>query len=96
MKAGAILVNTSRGPLIDEAALIEALTARKIVAALDVYDREPLPQNQPLRFLPNVVLTPHLGYVTAETFGVFYKQSIENVLAFLAGKPIRVVPAPKS
>jgi phosphoglycerate dehydrogenase-like enzyme len=96
MKAGAILVNTSRGPLIDEAALIEALTARKIVAALDVYDREPLPQNHPFRFLPNVVLTPHLGYVTAETFGVFYKQSIENVLAFLADRPIRVVPTPKS
>jgi len=96
MKAGAILVNTSRGPLIDEAALIEVLSARKIVAALDVYDREPLPQNHPFRFLPNVVLTPHLGYVTAETFGVFYAQSIENVLAFLAGKPTRVVPAPKS
>jgi phosphoglycerate dehydrogenase-like enzyme len=95
MKAGAVLINTSRGPLIDERALIEALSSRKIIAALDVFDREPLPMDHPFRHLPNVVLTPHLGYVTAETLGVFYRQSIENVLAFLDGKPIRVVAAPK-
>jgi phosphoglycerate dehydrogenase-like enzyme len=90
MKQGAILINTSRGPLIDEAAMLEALHANKIVAALDVYDREPLPVNHPLRKAPNTVLTPHLGYCVKETWDGFYPQMIENAVAFLDGKPVRV------
>jgi phosphoglycerate dehydrogenase-like enzyme len=90
MKQGAILVNTSRGPIIDEKALIEAVTSRHIIAALDVFDREPLPASHPLRTAPNVVMTPHLGYGVQETWQVFYPQMIENALAFLDGKPVRV------
>lgn len=92
MKPGSILVNTSRGPLVDEAALLEALQAGKLIAALDVYDREPLPAGHPFRSMRNTVLTPHLGYVTQTTMREFYQQGIENVLAFLAGAPIRVLP----
>ncbi len=88
MKSGAILVNTSRGPIIDEKALIEALQARRIVAALDVFDREPLPANHPLRTAPNTVMTPHLGYGVHETWQGFYPQSVENALAFLDGKRV--------
>ena len=91
MKPGAILVNTSRGPLVDEAALIATLRAGRLIAALDVYDREPLPQDHPFRGLPNTVLTPHLGYVTQATMREFHQQGIENVLAFLRGAPIRVL-----
>jgi phosphoglycerate dehydrogenase-like enzyme len=91
MKPGAILVNTSRGPIVDEKALIEALQARRIVAALDVFDREPLPAGHPLRSAPNTVLAPHLGYGVQETWVQFYPQSMENALAFLDGKPVRVV-----
>ncbi len=90
MKPGAILINTSRGPIVDEKALIEAVQAKRIVAALDVFDREPLPANHPLRGASNVVMTPHLGYGVKETWDVFYPQSIENALAFLDGKPVRV------
>jgi phosphoglycerate dehydrogenase-like enzyme len=90
MKPGAILVNTSRGPIVDEKALIEAVQARRIVAALDVFDREPLPANHPLRTAPNTVMTPHLGYGVHETWQGFYPQSVENALAFLDGKPVRV------
>ncbi|HTI81314.1 MAG TPA: D-2-hydroxyacid dehydrogenase family protein [Acetobacteraceae bacterium] len=90
MKPGAILVNTSRGPIVDEKALIEAVQAKRIVAALDVFDREPLPPGHPLRGAANVVMTPHLGYGVKETWDVFYPQSIENALAFLDGKPVRV------
>ena len=90
MKQGAILVNTSRGPIVDEAALIDAVRSGRITAALDVYDQEPLPADHPFRTLPNTVLTPHLGYVTQSAMRDFYQQSIENVLAFLAGQPIRV------
>ena len=90
MKPGAILVNTSRGPIVDEAALIAAVQARRIVAALDVYDREPLPANHPLRGAANAVMTPHLGYGVRETWQGFYPQSVENALAFLDGKPVRV------
>jgi phosphoglycerate dehydrogenase-like enzyme len=90
MKPGAILVNTSRGPIVDEKALIAAVQARRIVAALDVFDREPLPANHPLRSAPNAVMTPHLGYGVRETWQGFYPQSLENALAFLDGKPVRV------
>ena len=90
MKPGAILINTSRGPIVDEAALVEAVQSRRIIAALDVYDREPLPANHPLRTAPNTILMPHLGYGVHETWKEFYQQSIENALAFLDGKPVRV------
>ena len=93
MKPGAILINKSRGPIVDEAALIEAVEARRIIAALDVYDREPLPANHPMRSAPNTVLTPHLGYGVRETWAEFYPQSLENALAFLNGKPVRVMNA---
>lgn len=91
MKPHAVLVNTSRGPLVDEAALLAALHAGKIVAGLDVYDQEPLPPDHPLRRAPNTVLTPHLGYGVAEVWSQFYPESIENALAFLDGKPVRVM-----
>ena len=94
MKPGAIVINTSRGPLIDEAALVAAVKAGRIVAALDVFDKEPLPEHHPLRSLSHTVLTPHLGYGVAETWADFYPHSIQNALAFLDGKPIRVVAAP--
>jgi phosphoglycerate dehydrogenase-like enzyme len=90
MKRGAILINTSRGPIIDEAALLAAVHEGRITAALDVFDREPLPAGHPLRSAPNTVMTPHLGYGVAETWAGFYPQSVENALAFLDGKPIRV------
>jgi phosphoglycerate dehydrogenase-like enzyme len=91
MKPGAILINTSRGPLVDEAALVAALNEGRIVAGLDVYGEEPLPAAHPLRSARNTVLTPHLGYCTSEIYQQFYRESIENILAFLAGKPIRVI-----
>lgn len=90
MKQGAILINTSRGPIIDEAAMLAALHANKIVAALDVYDKEPLPVTHPLRGAPNTVLMPHMGYGVKETWDGFYPQMIENALGFLDGKPVRV------
>jgi len=90
MKPGAILVNTSRGPIVDEAAMLAALHAGRIVAALDVYDREPLPKDHPLRSAPNTVLSPHLGYCVKETWDGFYPQMIENAVGFLDGKPVRV------
>jgi phosphoglycerate dehydrogenase-like enzyme len=91
MRPGAILVNTSRGPLVDEAALVQRLRTGQLVAALDVYGQEPLPDDHPLRSLPNTVLSPHLGYCTNEVYGQFYRESIENILAFLAGSPSRVL-----
>jgi phosphoglycerate dehydrogenase-like enzyme len=93
MKQGAILINTSRGPLIDESALIAAVKAGRIIAALDVYDKEPLPQDHPFRASDHTVLTPHLGYGVVETWRDFYPRSIENAEAFLDGKPIRVLNA---
>jgi len=90
MKPGAILVNTSRGPIVDAAPLLAALHAGKIVAALDAYDREPLPVDHPLRSAPNTVLSPHLGYCMKETWDGFYSQMIENAVGFLDGKPVRV------
>ena len=91
MKPGAILINTSRGPLVDEEAMIAALQAGRIFAGLDVYDREPLPADDRLRGLRNTVLTPHVGYTVVETMRHFYSQSVENALAFLDGAPLRVV-----
>ena len=93
MKPGAILVNTSRAGLIDTPALIEAVRQRRIVAALDVYDQEPLGADDPIRTAPNTVLSPHLGYGTSDTFRIFYRESIENILAFLDGSPIRLMKA---
>jgi phosphoglycerate dehydrogenase-like enzyme len=93
LRKGALLVNTSRGPLIDEEALLEALNERRIQAALDVFNEEPLPENHPLRAAPNLVLTPHLGYGTYENYETFYLNSIENTLAFLDGAPIRLYVA---
>jgi phosphoglycerate dehydrogenase-like enzyme len=94
MRKGAILINTSRGPLVDESALLAAVKRGDIVAALDVYDKEPLPGGHSLRELRNTVLTPHLGYGVVETWRDFYPRSIENAEAFLVGKPIRVLNAP--
>jgi phosphoglycerate dehydrogenase-like enzyme len=91
MKDNAILINTSRGPLIDESALLENLQRGRLTAALDVYDQEPLPADHPLRSLPNTVLTPHQGYCTHEIYSQFYRESIENVLAYLNKTPIRML-----
>lgn len=91
MKPSAYLINTARGPIVDEPALIAALTAGRIAGAgLDVYDVEPLPGDHPLRSLPNVTLSPHLGYVTREMLGAFYADTVESVLAWLDGTPIRI------
>jgi len=92
MKPSAFLVNTSRGPIVDEGALAAALDRGAIAgAALDVFDEEPLPPEHPFRRLDNVVVTPHVGYVTQESYRVFYREAAEDVHAFLAGTPIRVV-----
>jgi len=92
MKKSALLINTSRGPLVDEAALIGALRARTIAGAgLDVFDSEPLPPGHPLLEMPNTVLTPHLGYVTEETYRIFYDHALQDVQAYLAGQPLRVL-----
>ena len=92
MKRTAVLVNTSRGPIVQEPALLEALHAGRIAGAgLDVYDVEPLPADSPLRTAPRTVLTPHLGYVTRGTYEVFYGEAVEDVAAFVAGSPVRVL-----
>jgi phosphoglycerate dehydrogenase-like enzyme len=95
MKPTAFLVNTSRGPIVDESALIRALHDGTIAGAgLDVYDTEPLPADHPLLGTPNTVLLPHLGFVSRENFAVFYQESADNIAAWLDGAPIRVVTAP--
>jgi len=94
MKRTAYLVNTSRGPIVDEAALVRALRDGTIAGAgLDVFEPEPLPADHPFRSLPNIVVTPHLGYVTEETYRVFYGHALEDVQAFLRGAPVRVLSA---
>lgn len=92
MEDGAILVNTARGKLVGEAALIAELRKGRLVAALDVFDREPLPADHPLLYLPNTRLTVHLGCSSIEAMSDFYGQSIANVLAFLDGAPKNVLP----
>jgi phosphoglycerate dehydrogenase-like enzyme len=95
MKPDSILVNTSRGPIIDESALVDALRAGQIgCAALDVYDVEPLPADHPLRTAPRTVLTPHIGYVTREQYEVFYRDAVEDIEAWAAGSPVRVMELP--
>lgn len=91
MKPGALLLNTSRALLVDQAALLSALQEGRIMAGLDVFEREPLPPDDPFRTAPNTVLTPHVGYGSIDTFRQFFGESIENVLAFLLGAPIRVM-----
>ena len=92
MKKSSFLINTSRGPMINENDLVEALTDEKIAGAgLDVYDKEPLPQDHKLRFLPNALLLPHIGYVTAENYSKFYLQMMESLKSCLNNKPIRVI-----
>ena len=92
MKKSAFLINTSRGPIVNENDLVEALKSNQIAGAgLDVYDHEPLPDNHKLRFLPNALLLPHLGYVTAENYSIFYTQMLEDLEACVKGEPIRVI-----
>jgi len=92
MKKTAFLINTSRGPIVKEDDLIIALSTNEIAGAgIDVYEKEPLPENNKLRFLPNALLTPHIGYVTAENYRIFYNQMIEALEACVNGKPIRVI-----
>ena len=96
MKQGAWLINTARGPLVDEAALIEALRQGRIKAGLDVFEIEPLPADHPLRTMPNTVLTPHLGYVTQGAYSAFYRDAVDNIRAWREGAPVRVLAAPKT
>lgn len=92
MKPSAILVNTSRGGLIDEAALLESLRDKQIRgAALDVFQQEPLPPAHPLATLPNTLLTPHLGYVTETVMSIFYRDIVEDIAAYCAGSPVRLI-----
>ena len=94
MKKDACIINTSRAGIIDRSALIKALSTGAIhAAATDVFDQEPLPQNDELRALPNLIITPHIGYVTKETMLIFYDQMREDIEAFIAGNPIRLLPA---
>jgi phosphoglycerate dehydrogenase-like enzyme len=92
MKPTAFIVNTSRGPIVDSDALLTALSSGAIAgAALDVYDEEPLPGGNPLRSAPRTVLTPHVGYVTDDGYRMFYGDAVEDIAAFAAGRPVRVL-----
>ncbi|MGE3536154.1 MAG: D-2-hydroxyacid dehydrogenase family protein [Candidatus Tectimicrobiota bacterium] len=92
MKPTAYLINTARGPIVDEAALIQALQTRRIAGAgLDVFDQEPLPAGHPFLTLDNTLLVPHIGYVTREQYQVRYRDTVENVAAYLQGTPVRVL-----
>ncbi len=92
MKPTAYLINTARAPIVDQDALVEALRQKKIAGAgLDVFAHEPLPVDDPLRKLDNVVLTPHLGYVTQENYRRYYADMVEDIAAWLEGKPVRVM-----
>lgn len=92
MKKTSFIINTSRGPIINENDLVEALKDEKIAGAgLDVYDQEPLPQDHKLRFLPNALLLPHIGYVTAENYSKFYLQMVENLESCLKNRPLRII-----
>ncbi|GHF38707.1 phosphoglycerate dehydrogenase-like enzyme [Amycolatopsis bartoniae] len=94
MKPDALLVNTSRGPIVDETALLDVLRRKEIGgAALDVFDVEPLPADHPLRTLDNVTLTPHLGYVTRDVYEIFFRDAVEDIAAWRAGSPVRVMSA---
>lgn len=95
MKNSAFLINTSRGPIVDEAALVDAVTGGAIAGAgLDVYETEPLPQGDPLRTLPNSVILPHIGGFVQENYELWYGGALEDIEAWLAGKPIRILEAP--
>jgi phosphoglycerate dehydrogenase-like enzyme len=90
MPSNAVLINTSRGPLVDQAALLRALESRRIAGAgLDVFDTEPLPAGHPYLRAPNTVLTPHLGYVTHRAYQQYYGDAVEDIQAWLSGAPIR-------
>jgi phosphoglycerate dehydrogenase-like enzyme len=92
MKPTAVLINTSRGPIVDEDALLTALHKGTIAgAALDVYAKEPLPKDHPLREAPRTLLSPHLGYVTTGTYEVFFRDAVEDIAAWLRGEPVRVL-----
>lgn len=94
MKDSAILVNTARGPIVDQAALVHALQRGTIAGAgLDVYDTEPLPADDPLRSLANTVLTPHTGYVVSQCYDIYFREIVEDILAWRAGAPVRVLRA---
>ena len=94
MKSDALLINTARGPLIDQTALQHALRSRQIGgAAIDVFDQEPLPADAPIRTWPDTLLTPHLGYCVRETFQAFYEQTVDNLEAWLNGRPVRLADA---
>ena len=92
MKPTTYLINTARGPIVDEAALVQALQARSIAGAgLDVFDQEPLPPDHPLTVLENTILVPHVGYVTREQYQVRYRDTVEDIIAYLRGEPLRVL-----
>jgi phosphoglycerate dehydrogenase-like enzyme len=93
MKPTAYLVNTARAQIVDQPALLKALTERRIAGAgLDVFETEPLPLDHPLRTLDNVVLTPHLGYVSVQAYEVYFREMVDDIRAFMDGKPVRVIP----
>jgi phosphoglycerate dehydrogenase-like enzyme len=95
MKPSAYLVNTSRGPIVDEAALLDVLRSGRIAGAgLDVYDIEPLPVDHPLRSMPNTLLLPHIGYVTSDNYRTFFRHVVEDIVAYTAGAAVRVLAAP--